>query len=186
MKQLIFLISVVTLVSILVSCSKNDEEDLFKTAKEDLQNQNLEGAKNNLEKLVNKNPYSEFAPEAFFILGQIYQSMEADSIHRIEYNKIAIDYYNQLINNFPNHEKAPEALFMVAFINAEIFKDYNTAGLNYRKFLKMYPTHELAESARLELEFLGKSPEEILKLHGIGDESKASKLKSMKTKTTNK
>lgn len=176
----------VLITFVFISCSKNKEEDLFKTANEDYKNQNIESAIRNFEKLVSENPYSEYAPESFFTLGHIYQTMEGDSIHRIEFSKKAIEYYNQLVSNFPNHEKSPEAVFMIAYLNAEVVKDFKTAELYYKKFLKMYPDHELAESARLEIQYLGKSPEEILKLHGVIESDQKEKAKLRKTRTAYK
>ncbi|GIV45488.1 MAG: hypothetical protein KatS3mg036_0306 [Ignavibacterium sp.] len=64
---------------------------------------------------------------------------------------------------------------MAGFICAENLKDYKRAEYYYKKFLKAYPDHELASSVKVELDNLGKSPEEILKEKGVdlGDKGKS-------------
>jgi len=155
-----------------VSCQKQKEEDLYKTAMEDLKNGNTKSAIENLEKIIDQNPYSEIAPEAYFTLGSLYQSIDDDSVHRtVNYQK-ALSYYLELIDKFPNHKHTPEAIFMAGFISVEYLKDYQNASHYYKKFLKAYPDHELAVSVKAELENLGKSPEEILREKGIDTKAK--------------
>ncbi len=158
---------IIFLTMIFLACKIDKEEGLYKTAVEDLKNSNTESAIKNLEKLVEQNPYSEYAPDAFFTLASIYQSLEGDSLRKEEYYKKAFQYYNEIIEKFPNHEKTPEAIFMAGFISAEYLKNYDQARHFYKKFLKAYPEHELATSVQAELENLGKTPEEILKSKGI-------------------
>jgi TolA-binding protein len=172
-KSFIVIVLLLGLIA-LSSCQKHHEEDLYKTAMEDIKNGNPQAAINSLEELVEKNPYSEFAPDAFFTLASLYQSMEGDSIHKVENYRKALEYYQELINKFPNNEKTPEAIFMAGFINAEYLKDYQAASFFYKKFLKMYPEHELAVSVKAELDNLGKSPEEILKEKGVELQAKGS------------
>lgn len=166
MKKLKFVL-IVFLVFGLISCQRNKEEDLYKTALEDLKNGNTKSAINNLEKLIEINPLSDFAPDAYFTLAGLYQSMEGDSLQMVENYRKALGFYQQLIDNFPNHPKTPEALFMSGFICAEYLKDYNQASIFYKKFLKAYPDHELVTSVQAELDNLGKSPEEILREKGV-------------------
>lgn len=155
-----------------VSCQKQKDEDLYKTAMEDLKNGNTKSAIETLEKIVDQNPYSDIAPEAYFTLGSLYQSFEDDSVHRnVNYQK-AIHFYRELIDKFPNHKHTPEAIFMAGFISAEYLRDYQSASNYYKRFLKAYPDHELAISVKAELENLGKSPEEILREKGIDTKAK--------------
>lgn len=162
----LILIVVFSLLNLL-SCQRQKEEGLFKTAEEDIKNGNYQAAIENLEKIVENNPYSEFAPDAFFKLAELYTVLEGDSIQKMHNYEKAIECYNQIIEKFPNNEKAPQAIFMAGFICAENLKDLERAKYYYKKFLKAYPDHELATSVKAELDNLGKSPEEILKQHGI-------------------
>lgn len=172
MKVTLKIILLFVIVMFINACQKNKEEDLYRTALEDIKNGNTQSAIENLEKIVNENPYSETAPDAYFTLASLYQSEEGDSIHKIENYKKALEYYQELIEKFPNHAKAPEAIFMAGFICAEYLKDYQQASHYYKKFLKAYPEHELATSVKAELDNLGKSPEEILLEKGVDLKSK--------------
>ncbi|MGB9664165.1 MAG: tetratricopeptide repeat protein [Ignavibacteria bacterium] len=159
----------------LLSCQKHKEESLYKTALEEIKNGNNQAAIENLEKLVEKNPYSQFAPDAFFTLASLYQSIEGDSIQKVNNYEKALECYNQIIEKFPNDEKTPQAIFMAGFICAENLKDFERAKYYYKKFLKAYPDHELALSVKAELDNLGKPPEEILMEKGVvlGDKGKS-------------
>jgi len=174
MKNLLKLISIVTITFSLLSCQKQKEENLYKTALEDFKNGNNQSAIKNLEKLIELNPYSEFAPDSYIFLASLYQAIEGDSIQKVNNYRKALEYYNHLIEKFPNHEKTPEAIFMAGFICAENLKDFDNARSYYKRFLKVYPDHELAFSVQAELDNLGKSPEDILKERGveIGEEVK--------------
>lgn len=167
MQKIIKSIFLFIIIISLISCQRNKEGDLYKTAMEDLKNGNTKSAIENLEKLIEINPLSEFAPDAYFTLAGLYQSMESDSIHMLVNYKKALGYYQQLIDNFPNHQKTPEAIFLSGFICSEYLKDYQQASIYYKKFLKAYPDHELVSSVQTELENLGKSPEEILRSKGV-------------------
>ena len=54
-------------------------------------------------------------------------------------------------------------LFMAGFVQANDLHDYDAASETYNLFLKTYPDHELATSAKEELDNMGLTPEEILK-----------------------
>lgn len=159
MKNLIVCFLIIILFT---SCSKNKPEDLKKIAEEELKNGNIQGAIEKYEELVNNYSYSSNSPENLFILGQLLQAQEGDSVQKLSNYKKAIEYYSQILSNYPNYSKAPEATFMIAFIYSEIFKDYKLAEQYYKRFLKLYPSHELAQSVQAELDNLGKTPEEIL------------------------
>jgi len=184
MKNVLKSILIVLISVVMVSCQKQREEGLYKTALEEIKNGNNQAAIENLEKLVENNPYSEFAPDAFFTLASLYQSMEGDSIQKMNNYLKAVEYYTELIEKFPNNEKTPEAIFMAGFICAENLKDFERAKYFYKRFLKAYPDHELASSVQTELENLGKSPEEILKEKGVDLIEKSGE--NTKSKTTSK
>lgn len=159
----------------LLSCQKQKEEGLYTTALEDIKNGNTQAAIENLEKLVETNPYSQFAPDAFFTLASLYQTLEGDSIQKLNNYEKALEYYNEIIEKFPNNEKTPQAIFMAGFVCAENLKDLERAKYYYKRFLKAYSDHELASSVKAELDNLGKPPEEILREKGIelGDKGKS-------------
>lgn len=79
-----------------------------------------------------------------------------------DFNK-AIRLYSRAFEKFPDNPKRSTALFMIAFIYANDLGDLDKARDGYERFLKAFPDDELAQSARIELDNLGKSPEEIIR-----------------------
>lgn len=75
----------------------------------------------------------------------------------------AIALYGQVISQMPSHPKVSTAQFMTGFIYANDIGDLGKAKAEYESFLKRYPNDELAESARMELTNLGKSPDDLIK-----------------------
>ena len=80
-------------------------------------------------------------------------------------NKIddAIKIYDKIINTYPNNQKAPLCLFLKAFIYDVQIQDMLNAKKYYQEFIDKYPNHELADDAKLSIENLGKSPEELIR-----------------------
>jgi outer membrane protein assembly factor BamD (BamD/ComL family) len=76
----------------------------------------------------------------------------------------AIFYYDKLTHNYPEYFKAPESMFLKAFIYENQLGDLNKAEQLYKQFIEMYPKHQLADDAKASLEYLGKSPEELVKM----------------------
>lgn len=75
----------------------------------------------------------------------------------------AIALYASILAHAPQHPKAATAQFMTGFIYANDLGDLEKAKTAYEAFLQKHPNDELAESAKMELENLGKSPEELIK-----------------------
>lgn len=81
----------------------------------------------------------------------------------IEKPEKAIELYALILANAPQHPKATTAQFMTGFIYANDMNELDKAKVAYEAFLQKHPNDELAESAKMELENLGKSPEELIK-----------------------
>jgi hypothetical protein len=75
----------------------------------------------------------------------------------------AIALYQNIMANMPQHKRASTAMFMTGFIYANDLGQLGKAKETYEAFLQKYPNDELAESAKMELANLGKSPEELIK-----------------------
>jgi TolA-binding protein len=147
----------------LLGCSEKSNVDYFKSAEENLKNNNIQEAADDFEKYIKNNPESENAPEALTKLASIFQNKMLKNLSPEESLERSVKLYRQIFNDYPNSPRAPTSLFMSAFILANELQKYNSAEENYRLFLQKYPNHELANSAREELNNLGLSPEEILK-----------------------
>ena len=80
-----------------------------------------------------------------------------------DYSK-AIDEYDKLKTLYPNSKQVPFSLFMQGFIFANMLADFNQAQARYSMFLEEYPNHELYQSVKFELKYLGKDVKDIPEL----------------------
>lgn len=76
----------------------------------------------------------------------------------------AVLYYDKVLVMDPEYRKAPECLFLKAFIYENQMSDLEQAKKYYELFLEKYPDHVLAKDAKASLMYLGKSPEELIKM----------------------
>ncbi len=99
-------------------------------------------------------PDDEHAAEYLFRAAQraIVLQQPAEAVELME--KIRVQY--------PKSPFCEDALFLEAYTNENNLNDLPKAKAGYEEFLKRYPKGELAQDARLALDNLGKTPEEIL------------------------
>jgi hypothetical protein len=74
----------------------------------------------------------------------------------------ALHCYNEVYTKFPTYPKANLALFSQAYIYANEKQNLPKAAMLYKEYLSKYPATSLAKSAALELQNLGKSPDQIM------------------------
>jgi len=86
---------------------------------------------------------------------------------------LAIENFKNIVHYYPQGKRAAESLFMMGFINANDLKKYDDAKKYYTEFIQKYPKHELAPSARYELDNLGKDINELPFLKQISRDSTA-------------
>jgi TolA-binding protein len=135
----------------------------MEAAQQGLINKKVGEAVKSYNELITEYPESELAPEAMVKLANLYQNMMVDSLSYIESYKKAESIFKKLYENYPESKQAPTALFMSGFIEANNLHQFDEATKTYRIFLEKYPDHELAESAKQELNTMGQAPDEILK-----------------------
>ncbi len=73
----------------------------------------------------------------------------------------AIKNFRKVVEKNQQTEESKKALFMLGFINANHTNDLDQAKKYYQQFLQQYPDHELAASAKYELDNLGKDINEL-------------------------
>ena len=146
-----------------VGCTKKDEKYYQNAAKECLQKQDVRGAVASYEKLAEEFPESPAASEALYDIGRIYQNKLDKNVEPDASLRKAIEYFQKIIEKYPHSKEAPTALFMTGFIQANELKNYDEARKSYNQFLKNYPQHEMATAAQQELDFMGVSPDEIIR-----------------------
>lgn len=154
-------LSIFIIILILVSCSKSLEGD-FNNAVKLLQENKTEEAISEFEKIAQSND-AIYSPKALDQLAEIYQGKLDKNLSAEESAKKSQFYFRTLYDKYPQSSLAPKALFMSAFILANELNMYDDATKEYNLFLEKFPNHELATSAKQELEYIGLSPEEILK-----------------------
>ena len=63
-----------------------------------------------------------------------------------------------------NSAKVPFSKFMQGYIHANELMNYDSASVLYRDFIDLYPNHEMVESVKFELKYLGLGINEIPEL----------------------
>lgn len=120
----------------------------------------LKEAVDHLMYMTDKYPAHELTPKAQYMLGDVYMNDFRDF-------STAIQEYRKVIETYNGSAQQPHALFMIGYIYANILKDNKSAEIEYKAFIEQFPNHELYPSVKFELEFLGKSIEEIPALKHI-------------------
>ncbi|HKB84895.1 MAG TPA: tetratricopeptide repeat protein [Ignavibacteriaceae bacterium] len=158
-----FILSVLfTGAMLLDGCSSKSADDYMKAAKQNVMNKNMTEAVSNYQSVVNEFPESPQAPEALFQVATLYQNKMVTNLSDKESFKKAEETFREVYNKYPDDSKAPMALFLSGFILANDLKNFESATSTYNLFLEKYPKHELATSAREELQNMGLSPDQIL------------------------
>ncbi len=159
MKKLLFLIIAI----VFVACSGKSEDELKGELKTFLQDKKFKEAEKTFEMIINNYPESKNNDSLIFEFAKLYHSRIMTNLSSDQNLKNAVKYYEKLYIEYPKSENAPHSMFMCGFIYANELKDLTKAKNYYNKFLSSYPNHELAASAKIELENLGVPPAEILK-----------------------
>ncbi len=155
--------SVVTVFIVLFSaCNSHKDKELFDSATAKANAKNYSEALKDYNKIIDEYASSEKASESLFAVAAMYHMYQVPNISKEESLKKAVTYYQKLYDLFPKNDKAAKALFMAAFIKANELNQLDAARSSYQIFIEKFPNHELASQAKIELENLGKTPEEIL------------------------
>jgi len=106
--------------------------------------------------------FSKQYPEDTASAGFLYKAAEVSM--NLQLGIQAIGYYNEIIEKYPDFSKKPECVFLKAFIYENQLNDLEKAKEFYTQFIAEYPTNQLAKDAEASLKYLGKSPEELVKM----------------------
>lgn len=148
---------------IFFSCSKTSDKEYMQMASDSAKNGNISEAISFYQNLLEEYPESELAPDAIVQQATLYHGNKINNISPQESLTKAAELFISVSEKYPNSRQAPQSLFMAGFVYANDIKDYNKAKVVYNMFLKKYPDHELAASAKEELNYMGLTAEEILK-----------------------
>jgi TolA-binding protein len=84
----------------------------------------------------------------------------------------AIKFYDRILTDFPDYRKAPEALFLKGYVYENNLGRLDKAKEIYETFMAKYPENEFADDAKVSLQYLGKSPEELIEIFQKSDSTK--------------
>jgi outer membrane protein assembly factor BamD (BamD/ComL family) len=101
-----------------------------------------------------KYPDDEIAPEFIF--------KAAQRCNVIAQHQQALELFQSIIDKYPQSRVSEEALFLQAYIYENSLQNLSKAKEVYNAFITKYPTSELAEDAKMAIQNLGKSPEQVL------------------------
>ena len=120
----------------------------------------IKEAVDHLMYMTEKYSQHELTPKGQYMLGDIYMNDFRDFT-------TAIQEYRKVVEKYGGSPQEPHALFMIGYIYANVVNDSKSAEIEYKEFLKRFPNHELSPSVQFEIEFLGKSIDEIPALKHI-------------------
>ncbi len=104
---------------------------------------------------ANQNPKDSLAPDLLFKAADISMNMNNP--------RNTINLFNHIRRNYPDYKNNATILFLTGFVYDDQLKDYESAKKYYTEFLEKYPDNDFADDARISLDNLGKSPEELIK-----------------------
>jgi len=149
---------------ILIGCGeKKSVDELITEANTNLNENKVPEAVLLFEEIINEYPDSDKTPEILSRLASVYQNKMLKNLSDTESLEKAVSLFRKIYDDYPESSYAPTGLFMSGFVLANELNYYDKATETYNIFLEKYPTHELATSAKEEIENMGLSPEEILK-----------------------
>jgi tetratricopeptide (TPR) repeat protein len=78
------------------------------------------------------------------------------------YSQKALTIFDDIQRIYPDFNRIKNCMFNKGVVYDDILHDYENAEFFYRAFMAIYPTDTLAINLEIYLQYLGKSPEDIL------------------------
>lgn len=154
---------VVMLFSFLFTfCGGKSDKDLFESGMTLITEKKYDEAIVMFDNLLEENNQSELAPKALFESAKLYQGQVIKNLSGRQSLLKSVELYKKIFDNYPSSAEAENSLFMAGFILANELNDLEAAKKNYELYIERYPEGQLADDAKVELQNLGKTPEEIL------------------------
>lgn len=97
---------------------------------------------------------------------------EAQEMQQAQKYEDAVRIYRKIIRDHPDSDKCPNSQFMIGYIYANHINDYEQAKIELERFLEKYEATSdsgLVVGAKFELQWLGKSIEEIPVLANLNE-----------------
>lgn len=106
-------------------------------------------------KFVKENPADSLAPDFLFRAAGL--AMNSGDGTR------ALNLYDQFLKDYPTHQQAAMSLFFKAFVYENLLHNLDYAREAYLQFIEKYPNDEFNDDARLALQNLGKTPDQMIR-----------------------
>ena len=74
----------------------------------------------------------------------------------------AVAIFERIEKHYKTYLRVPEAVFLQGFVYDNYLRQKGVAKERYERFIERYPNHQLVEQARLSIQYLGMSDEEII------------------------
>ena len=166
-----YLLPLVAIASMLSSCARKDEKELYVEGKAAYDQKQYQAAIEKFQEIVDRFTYTAYAESSQYSIAIIYNN----DLHDV---RKALLSYQKFYTLFPSSKQAPTALFLTGFLFNNELQELDSARAAYDKFIESYSDHELASSARFELESLGKDPTQVLKSQTSSAEEPAKEKKT--------
>ena len=149
---------ILTIFTFFISCDFFKSADEFYFEAEKLRNESKpKEAIKLFEKIASKFSSHDKAPDAQYLIAEIYYRDLQDFTRSIK-------EYSKFSTTFPNSKKVPFSVFMQGYIHANELMNHDSASTIYKNFIDLYPEHEMVESVKFELKYLGLGINEIPEL----------------------
>jgi len=118
------------------------------------------------------NPEDPMAAE-FLYKGGLLAMTVAKSSGNIEeadqYSQKALTIFDNILKIYPDFNGVKNCILNKGVVYDDILHDYDNADIYYREFIARFPNDSLAIKLEPYLQYLGKSPEEIMASFGKGN-----------------
>lgn len=146
--------AVLIVIALFAGCSTLSEDDLWRRIESAKANQNWDSTLQVSQRILTEYPEGRFGGWARFAAAESYRFKNQP--------REALDNYKIFVEHYPEMQPASLSLFLVGYLYGNNLQMKDSAKFYLEEFLKRYPNSELVPSVRLELESLGRSPEEVL------------------------
>ncbi len=153
---------VLFILALIIGCNSHKDKEIFDSAEKNFNSKNYIKAIAEYEQVINEYASSDYAEKSLLKVGSMYQMLLVPNISRETSNTKAVQFYKKLFVDFPKSPDAPRAIFMAGFILANDLNKFEEAKSAYKTFLEKFPNDPLTPQVKVELENVGKTPEEIL------------------------
>jgi tetratricopeptide (TPR) repeat protein len=96
-------------------------------------------------------------------LGAEFLFKAADLYNSTKQPDAALGEYARLMTHYPKYSKIPMCYFLTAFVYENSLHNYVKAAEWYNQFIALYPDHPMVHDAKVSLQNLGKSPDQMVR-----------------------